>query len=259
MAIDLNLIKKKHQELTKPKSGGMENNSNVFWNPPEGTTTIRILPSKDDDTPFYSETKIHRIRKPGNNFESNVHCLEVKDGRGKCPLCDLYRALYKTKVKEHEALARAIKPRERYFLNIVLRDTGDVKVFSLGSKLFKKILGIIVDPDFGDITDWDSGRDFKVQKSIIEGYPNYDQSGAKPKASPAGSPQDIARFKETMHDLAQFVKTEDYESVKTIAMEAAPLDLVNYSGSPELAKVNGAIEASKRGQSSENDFNKLRA
>lgn len=251
MTIDLNKIKEKYEQLNKAPGSGGGNNRDIFWNPPTGKTeTIRILPAKDEKDPFFSETKIHRIKKSGNDFESNVICLEVTDGRGKCPICDLYRALYKTDQEEHKVLAKKIKPRERYFLNVVLRETGDVKVFSLGSQLFKKIIGTILDADFGDITDLQEGFDFKIQKVIVEGYPNYNQSGARPKSSPAGSDQDIARYKESMHDLKQFVKPDDYSSVKTIALEAAP---------PELANFIGVVETSKRGSASKSDFDKLRA
>ncbi len=258
MSIDLEKIKEKYEKLSSKATGNGDGGGfkNTFWNPSEGTNTIRILPAKDEDTLFYSETKIHRVLRQGNDHTSNVICLEVTEGRGKCPLCDLYRALYKTKNKAHEELAKKIKPRERYFINVVSRVDptlpAEVKIFSLGSQLFQKIIGTILDSDFGDITDLESGFDFKVHKAMVDGYPNYNQSGARPKSSPAGTKQEIAMFKETMHDLSPFVKAKDYSDVKAIALEIAP---------PELANVVSTVETITKGDKkiSESDFNKLRA
>jgi hypothetical protein len=218
MAIDLEALAAKHAELTKP--AGSNQNSDFLSNfiqLREGTNLVRILPGKDDDTLFYAETKIHRIPS-GNGQTKNVHCRKVQGE--KCPLCDAYYALWdrvNRGEKEYETTARQIKARERYYLNVVDRETGDVKILSIGQILFKKIVASMLDPDFGDITDLNEGHDFKIVKIMDGQWPKYDQSQPRPKSEKAGSAKEIAGYMEQLHAIHDLVKVEDYEDVKQYA------------------------------------------
>lgn len=229
MAIDLDAIRRKHEQLNKPKGGG-EDFGEKFIQLADGDNKIRILPGKSDDVQFYTETKIHRL--PGEDGkDTNVHCL--KPHSEPCPLCDLYYALYKVhneKVKsnpslktegtEESRLANKIKARERYYMNAIDRkDEKDSKpkIFSVGQKLFQKIVSTMLDPDFGDITDLAAGNDFKIVKQIVSNFPNYDQSQARPKKEPAGSKQEIAAWMESLHNLSELVRKEDAAKVKQLA------------------------------------------
>ena len=150
----------------------------------------------------------------------NVHCRKIH--AEPCPLCDLYFGLWKTGRSEDEDLARQIKPRARYYLNVVNRDSDDVKILSIGVILFKKIVAAMLDEDFGDITDLESGHDFKIIK-IMEGqWPKYDQSQPRPKSSPSGSKAEIASWMESLHDIHALVKLEDYGDVKAYAHSLTP-------------------------------------
>ena len=215
MAIDLDALRAKHAELTQP-AGGNQNSDFLsnFVQLNEGTNLVRILPGKDDDTLFYAETKIHRIPS-GEGQTKNVHCRKVQGE--KCPLCDAYYALWKRVNeghKEYESVARQIKPRARYYMNVVDRESGDVKILSIGVILFKKIVAAMRYEDFGDITDLNEGHDFKIVKIMDGQWPKYDQSQPRPKAEKAGSAKEIAGYMEQLHDIHDLVKLEDYEEVK---------------------------------------------
>jgi hypothetical protein len=218
MAIDLDALRAKHEELTKPAGGGSNSDflSN-FLQLNEGTNLVRILPGKDDDTLFYAETKIHRIPN-GEGQIKNVHCRKMQGE--KCPLCDAYYALWKRVnegAKENETMARQIKPRARYYMNVVDRESGGVKILSVGVILFKKVVAAMLDEDFGDITDLTEGHDFKIVK-IMEGqWPKYDQSQPRPKSEKTGTPKEVATYMEQLHDIHDLVKIEDYEEVKQYA------------------------------------------
>jgi hypothetical protein len=238
MAIDLEALRRKHAELNNP---GGNNNSNSdflqkFYQIPEGSNSVRILPGKDEDHEFYAETKIHRIETPEGEFK-NVHCRKVHGEN--CPLCDLYRALWKTGRKEDEDLARKIKPRARYYMNILDRDSGDVKILSVGVIIFKKIIAAMLDEDFGDITDVASGHDFKIVKEMEAGspWPKYDQSAPRPKSSPLGTKAEVASIMDTLHDIHDLVKLEDYEEVKMAAQSLAgvPMPEGNVKQSDEVS------------------------
>ena len=219
MAIDLEALRRKHEQLNG--GGSTSNNSdflNKFYQIPEGSNDVRILPGKDDDHEFYAETKIHRVPGP-DGTSKNYHCRKVHGEP--CPLCALYYGLWKTGRKEVEDLARQIKPRARYYMNILDRDSGDVKILSVGVILFKKIIAAMLDEDFGDITDLDSGHDFKIVKEMEGQWPKYDQSAPRPKSSPLGSKQETAAAMDSLHDIHSLVKLEDYEEYKKVAAALA--------------------------------------
>jgi len=219
MAIDLNALREKHAELSgEKKSGASAEFLSSFLQLQEGTNTIRILPGKDEDTMFYAETKIHRV-PDGQGGTKNVHCRKVHGEP--CPLCDAYYALWKEPNKD-EDLARQIKPRARYYMNVVDRETNEVKILSIGVILFKKVIAAMLDEDFGDITDLMEGNDFKIVKTMEGQWPKYDQSAPRPKSSEAGSSAERAAWMESLHDIHALVKLEDYEDVKNAAMELLP-------------------------------------
>jgi hypothetical protein len=134
--------------------------------------------------------------------------------------------------KQHEeisAAARQIKPRERYYINVVDRSTGDVKVLSIGQIILKKVLKTMtqVDPDtgeldYGDITDLKEGHDFIINKVMEDNWPKYGDSSVRPKQTPAGKPKEVAAYMESLHDIHGMVKLEDYDKVKQAALSVFP-------------------------------------
>lgn len=211
MAIDLDALRRKHEELN---SQGGNNSGDVlekFYQLNMGTNVVRILPWKDDTHEFYAETKIHRIPQPDGKIK-NFHCRKVHGES--CPLCDLYYALWKTGRKEDENLARQIKPRARYYMNVFDRDNEEVKILSVGVIIYKKIIATILDEDYGDITDMENGFDFKIVKEMDGDFPKYDQSQARPKSTPLGSKQLMASIPEQLHEIHDLVRLEDYSEMR---------------------------------------------
>jgi hypothetical protein len=187
----------------------------------EGTSVVRVLPAKDEATQeFYAETAIHRLN------DKNYHCPRVKGG--KCPVCDTYYNMWKEinaigketpKGKELQDLARQIKSRKRYYMNVIDRRDESVKILSVGQKLFGKVLDCFFDEDFGDITDMKEGWDFKIVKDTQGQWPNYDKSSPKPKQSEAGTDAQNAKWMDELHDIHGLVKVADYDELKSMMME----------------------------------------
>lgn len=244
MAIDLDALRRKHEQLN---NSGSSNNAHddfikKFYQIPDGSSAVRILPWRDDSKEFYAETKIHRVPQPDGTVK-NYHCRKVHGE--KCPLCDLYYALWKTGRSEDEDLARKIKPRDRYYMNVLDRQSGDVKILSVGVILFKKIVAAIMDPDFGDITDVENGHDFKIVKEMDGQWPKYDQSAPRPKNTPLGSASEVAAAMESLHEVHDLVKLEDYEEMKNTvnsltgveAFESTPQKSEEVSDGDYLSKL----------------------
>jgi hypothetical protein len=222
MAIDLEKIKEIHANLSGKGTGGM---SDTFLKIEEGTNAVRVLPPKTEDEDFYAMTKLHRMPMADGTVK-NIHCRQVHGEQ--CPICNLYYSLWKEPTKD-ETLARQIKGRDRYYMNVVDRESGEVKILSIGIILFKKIIAAMVDPDYGDITDAETGHDFKIIK-IMEGqWPKYDQSAPRPKSTPAGSAKEVSGWMDSLHDIQSLVKLEDYEELKQLADSTNPFAAVERS------------------------------
>ena len=74
MAIDLEAIRRKHEELKK--ESGFSDSYLVLK---VGTNYIRILPGKDDETLFYAETALHRLpAQDGEEYGKAYHCPRVQ-------------------------------------------------------------------------------------------------------------------------------------------------------------------------------------
>lgn len=225
MAIDLDALRAKHAEL----SGGTKNAGNddflkKFIQLQDGTNAVRILPGAGDSL-FYAETKIHRVPN-GQGGVKNMHCRKIHNEP--CPMCDTYYGLWKEPNKD-EDLARKIKPRNRYYINVVDRECGEVRILSCGIKIFNSIIGSMLDPDYGDITDLATGHDYKIVKVMEDGWPKYDQSQPRPKSSEAGKPAETAAWMDSLHDIHALVKLEDYDVMKAAAQELVP----SYEGSAD--------------------------
>jgi hypothetical protein len=157
-----------------------------------------------------------------------------------CPICDYYASLWKQIDKFEKAghgaqaetlkeEARSLKPVERYYYNSIVRsmvvDGKQVKnagprILSVGTILHKMIIRAIVgeegDPDskLGNITDLKNGWDFIIRKEVTagsEGFPKYDGSAFARTTSPAGSPEEVQKWQEILHDLTKLRNPKDVE------------------------------------------------
>lgn len=214
-------IEKYRNEYKRVASQGQNTNflDNIVKMPEgEGAITVRLLPPGDDGELFCA-SRVHHLN------DKNIHCHQVLvDGKweGTCPVCDYYRKLWKDSdradsIDTKNALqseAREIKPIERYYYNVIVRDAnGNVgpKILAIGKQIHLIILrGMFGDPsvdepELGDVTDRDGGYDFKIIKKITKSgpnsFPNYEQSRFMHKPSKLGTAEEIKKWMGSLHDL----------------------------------------------------------
>lgn len=229
MAINFEELRKQYDEMQAKKGGNNQggNFSDNFLMVDEGQRLIRILPPKNEDKLFYAESKTHRVSNGDGGF-MNIHCREFNEGQD-CPLCNLYHHAWAPLNKEKEAntaFASSIKPKFKYYMNVLDRDTGKVKIWTVGVQLWEAILQAMLDPDFGDVTDLEKGHDFKLmmrKESTPKGtFPKFDGSAFRPGKSALGSKAEIAKWMDEQHDLESLVKVLPYEEILKIAQDIAP-------------------------------------
>jgi len=149
MAIDINKMKARKQALEN--RGG---NSSSFWRPQDGEQTIRIVPTADGD-PFkdywfhYNVGKNPGFLSPKKNFGEDD------------PLDTFVRKLFNEGTEESIKAAKNLMARQRFFSPVLVRGEEEkgVRIWGYGKTVYEQLLNLVLNPEYGDITDVDSGTD----------------------------------------------------------------------------------------------------
>jgi len=150
MSINMELMRKK---LASLRGEGTKDASSPWFKPDEGDTDIRIVPTSDGDPLkemfFHYNVGEHRggILCPKRNYGEH------------CPICEFASSVWREGVdnndEESKKLAKSLFVRGRYFSPVVVRGREEegVKIYGYGKKAYELLLGYILDPEYGDITD----------------------------------------------------------------------------------------------------------
>lgn len=232
MGLDINALANDYKETKTTEGSNSGSFLENFVRMPEGkgSVILRILPPAPNGmferqkNPFYQWTRIHKV-----NGKSLHDPREKVNGKwvGENPIGDYLKWLWKEseqagpdEQKRMQNLYRELKPIERYYYNVIVRsetdENGNIKkdvgpkILSVGKTVHEAILrGICGDkemnqPALGDVTDFKTGRDFKLIKTIRKSgdmtYPNYESSHFLDE-SPAGDPEQCKTWMENLHDL----------------------------------------------------------
>jgi len=153
MGIDLAKMKEKLDSVEN--RGGKKN---AFWRPDDGETIIRLLPTPDGD-PF-KEFWFHY------NVGDNPGFLSPKRNFGEDDALDsLVRNLYREGGEDNIRLAKKLGARQRFFTPVVIRGKEEegVKIWGYGKMAYKELLNLVLNPEYGDITDPSGGTDLVIQ------------------------------------------------------------------------------------------------
>jgi len=154
MAIDFDAIKRKLERL----SGANKNRSST-WKPTEGEEhTVRLIAFADNDGQPFKEVQWY-YNIPGARGLVAPYQFGKKD-----PVQELITKLREEGSKESYEMAKNLYPNMRTYAAVVVRGQEDegVKIWGFGKTVYQKLLSIMLDEDYGDITDPLSGRDIKV-------------------------------------------------------------------------------------------------
>jgi hypothetical protein len=151
--MDLDAIKSRLNQLQNTQS-------NAFWKPQPGKSQIRIVPYKHDKANPFSELFFHYSLVPNKTVLS-----PLSYGRPD-PVQQFADKLKSTGNKDEWIQGKRIEPKMRTFVPVVVRgeENDGVKFWGFGKTVYQELLGIIADPDYGDISDSTSGRDIVVER-----------------------------------------------------------------------------------------------
>jgi len=157
MGINLDKMKEKLNEL-ESKGSGLN-----FYKPTEGQQDmIRLLPADDGD-PFVQKWMHYNVGK--ESFEC-PHKMYGED----CPVCGFVSKLWdeynQTQDDETRKAANNLKAKPRYYSLVMDReDEGRVMVWSYSKTVCQELVNIVLNPDYGDITDPQTGNDMRISSS----------------------------------------------------------------------------------------------
>jgi len=154
MAIDFDAIRRKLNTLS-----GANSKRRVMWRPPEGeTVTVRIIGFTDNDGNPFKERWFYY------NIGNNPGLLAPYQFGKPDPIQELINKLRDDSSKESYELAKKLYPKMRSYAPVVVRGEEDkgVRLWAFGKTVYQSLLNIMLDEDYGDITDPLEGRDVKV-------------------------------------------------------------------------------------------------
>lgn len=177
MGINLDKMKAK---LNAVQNRGGSTKKSAFWRPEEGDQTIRILPTADGD-PF-KEFFFHY------NLGKNAGFLSPKKNFGEDdPLDGFIRQLFNEGTEESTKMAKSLMARQRFFSPVIVRGQEDegVKIWGYGKTVYEQLLNLVLNPEYGDITDPQEGTDLLLNYGKPAGA-SYPQTKLMPsrKTSP---------------------------------------------------------------------------
>ena len=186
MAIDL---KKMRAKLASTENKGGGSNKNLFWKPQDGESVIRIVPDPDGD-PF-KEYWFHY------NVANNPGFLSPKKNFGEDDVLDAYvRKLFNDGTEESREEAKKLMAKQRFFSPVIVRGEEEkgVRLWGYSKTVYQKLLQLVLNPEYGDITDLQEGTDLTINygKKAGQMFPSTDIFPAR-RTSPLHKDKGLAK------------------------------------------------------------------
>jgi len=193
MAIDLEKMKAKLNKLQNKGNG-----DSVFWRPEDGEQTIRIVPTADGD-PFkdfwfhYNVGKNPGFLSPKRNFGESD------------PLDSFVRELFDEGTEDSIKMAKNLMARQRFFSPVVVRGEEDkgLRIWGYGKMAYEKLLSLVLNPEYGDITDSEEGVDLVIHYGKPVGA-SFPQTKITPRRKNSALCDEPERCKEWLENIPDF-------------------------------------------------------
>jgi hypothetical protein len=210
MAINLDAIRGRLNKLQSTTSKKVE-----LWKPAPGKHTIRLVPYKFNKENPFIELFFHY------NINNKSYLSPSSFGRPD-PIVEFADKLKRMGDKEDWKAAKKMEPKLRTFVPVLVRgEEGEgVRFWGFGKTVYQEILGYIADPDYGDITDPNEGRDITVEVVSAEdsgtSYP-VTTIRVKPKETPlAATKEETDKFINGQTEITDLYQELTYSELKNV-------------------------------------------
>lgn len=243
MALDLDAIRKKLNNI----SGNSKKNN--FWRPAEGVEyNVRLLSFKDNDGQPFKERWFYY------NIGTNAGLLAPYQFGKPDPFQELISSLREDGSKGNKQayeMAKKLYPKMRCFAPVIVRgEEGEgVRLWSFGKEVYTTLLGIMLDEDYGDITDPKVGFDVKVSVSKASGktWATTDVR-ARPKTSALSSdPAQAKAWLDSIPALDDLYELKSYDQLTKLLNDwlANPDDEGTARGGDSVESAESSSESAK--------------
>lgn len=223
--IDLEKMKSKLTDINSSENSGGVN----FYKPSDGQQYIRILPLETGD-PF-PEFFFHY-----NVGRGSLVCPKETHGDD-CPICDYVDTLWdsynETKDESIKSLALDIKCKSRFYSVVIDREdeAAGPKVYGYSKTVAGAFLGLVLDDDYGDITNPYEGNDIKLTygKKNGQSWPSTDVMARPVKTRVFEDEEKIQSALDNRPDLSRLFTVKPKEEI----MEALDEFMSEMSGDVE--------------------------
>ena len=240
--MDLDAIKSRLNQLQNTQT-------NAFWKPQPGKSQIRIVPYLHDKANPFSELFFHYSLVPNKTVLS-----PLSFGRPD-PVQQFADKLKSSGNKDEWIQGKRIEPKMRTFVPVIVRGEG-VKFWGFGKTVYQELLGIIADPDYGDISDASNGRDIVVERQTpAEAGNQYGKTTIRVKPNQTALSDDSNQLEKLLNEqpnISELYAEPTYDELKEhLAGFLNPNDVEETSAKePEMV-------TTEKSSNVEDDFDKL--
>ena len=234
MAINLDKMREK---LAAVQNRG-DSNKSAFWRPEDGDQTIRIIPTEDGD-PFKEVYFHYNVSKGG------IVCPKRNYGED-CPVCEFASKLWRDGSDNNDdaskRMAKSLFARQRFFSPVVVRgeEQEGPRWWGYGKMAYETLLSLVLNPDYGDITDPEEGTDLVLSYGKPPGA-SFPQTKLQPRRrnSPMmESEESIADTLNSIADVEALFDRKTTQEVQSLLDEFMSRDVDAESGSSERTHYN---------------------
>jgi hypothetical protein len=146
------------------------------------------------------------------------------------PVQELITKLREDGSPESKELAKKLYPKPKHYAAVIVRGEEDkgVQLWGFSKGVYQNILTIMMDPDYGDITDVERGHDIKVTLTQQPGKQFWDTAiMARPKPTALSSnPEDVKKWTSNIPDVDSLNPLKSYDELSKVLNDwlAAPAD-----------------------------------
>lgn len=209
--MDMNAIKNRLNQLQSTS-----NTKDNFWKPEPGKQVVRIVPYKHNkDNPFIELFFHYNL---GNN---KTYLSPASFGRPD-PVAEFADKLKSTGNKDEWIQGKRLEPKMRTFAPVIVRgkESEGVKFWGFGKTVYQELLGVIADPDYGDITDATNGRDIGIDRQTpAEAGNQYGKTTVRVKPNQTTITDDatlLTSIMDNQSDLVELYNEPTYDELKEV-------------------------------------------
>jgi len=252
--MSLDKIKQKLAELNAQNTKqSTQKQEGLIWKPEAGKNLIRILPNKHGEDGFPFIELFFYYNQFGKTLLSPATFGETDPVIEYCNSLTEDRRLDKDEYSAAMSVKKSLLPKQRVYVPILVRgkEHEGVKFWGFGVKIYQQLLELMMDSDWGDISNVKTGRDITVTFTPAANENSYPstQVSPKPNVSVATDDSVIVENIRNMTNLAKTFNKPSYDELSDLLKKY--LEIPTKKTEPNAVNIKANAENVQAGFSSE--------